>query len=310
MAAATNWSQRFATVLRESFSAWMDDDAPTLGASLSYYTALSLAPLAVLVVMIVGLAFGAEAAQGQIVAQVQSLMGYDGAKTIENAIRSASKPETGLVASALALVTLLFGASGAFSALRSSLHKIWDIQPKSTSGLWGLIRERLLSFGMVLAVGFLLIVSLAVSAALMAVTTFLNGLLPVAPWILSVFNFVVSLAGITVAFALIYRFVPDARMGWRDVGIGAFVTALLFTIGKTLIGIYLGTAGVGSAYGAAGSLVVVLVWVYYSAQVFLLGAEFTHLWARHAGRQAQPRWSEEAERAEEPAPGFHQPARL
>jgi membrane protein len=263
------------TILRQSFSAWSKHEAPTLGAALAFYTILSLAPLVVLVVSIVALIFGRSTAQHELLGQVQSLIGQQGSEAVKGIIDHAQKPASGIFASIISVITLLFGASGVFGQLRSALNKMWDVQPKSAGGLWGTIKQNVFSFGMVLAVGFLLMVSLVVSAALAAIGKYFGGLLPMPEFALQILNFLVSFAAISVLFALILRYVPDTRTPWKDLWVGSMMTALLFTIGKFLIGIYLGKAAVGSAYGAAGSLVAVLVWVYYSAMIFLFGAEFT-----------------------------------
>ena len=263
------------TIFRQTFSAWTKHEAPTLGAALAFYTILSLAPLVVLVVSIVALIFGRSTAQHELLGQVQSLIGQQGSEAVKGIIDHAQKPASGIFASIVSVITLLFGASGVFGQLRSALNKMWDVQPKSAGGLWGTIKQNVFSFGMVLAVGFLLMVSLVVSAALAAIGKYFGGLLPMPEFALQILNFLVSFAGISVLFALILRYVPDTRTPWKDLWVGSMMTALLFTIGKFLIGIYLGKAAVGSAYGAAGSLVAVLVWVYYSAMIFLFGAEFT-----------------------------------
>ena len=203
-------------------------------------------------------------------------MGPDGAKAIRGMIEHAQKPVSGIFASIIGLITLLFGASGVFGELRSALNKIWEVKPETSSGILAMIRVRFFSFGMVLAVGFLLLVSLIISAALAAIGKFFGGLLPMPEFVLSGINFVVSLLAIAVLFALIFKYVPETKIAWKDVWVGALATALLFTIGKFLIGFYLGKAGVGSAYGAAGSLIVVIIWVYYSSLIFFFGAEFTH----------------------------------
>jgi membrane protein len=262
--------------LKQTFWAWNGHEAPRLGAALSFYTMLSLAPLLILVVAIASVLFGHSAAQSEIIGQVQGFMGAEGAKAVASVIERGQRP-TGVFASVIGVATLLVGASGAFSELQSALNKIWDVQPKKGSGVASLIKSRLFSFGMVLAVGFLLLVSLVITAALAVVGRFFGEILPMPEPLMQTINFAVSFAGISALFALIFKYVPDARIKWRDVWEGAIATALLFTIGKSLIGLYLGKAAVGSAYGAAGSLIVVIVWVYYSAMIFFFGAEFAHV---------------------------------
>jgi membrane protein len=195
-------------------------------------------------------------------------------------LASTQKPAAGLLGTIVGLLSLLFGASGVFTELRSALNLIWEVKPDQTSGIVALLRERFFSFGMVLSIGFLLLVSLVVSTVLAAVGKFFGALLPIPSPVLAVVNFLVSYIGVAVLFALIFRFVPEARVRWQNVWLGALVTAMFFTIGKTLIGLYLGKSSVGSAYGAAGSVIVVIVWVYYSAQIFFFGAEFTHAYAK------------------------------
>jgi membrane protein len=278
----------FWVTLKQTFWAWNCHEAPRLGAALSFYTMLSLAPLLILVVAIASLLFGHSAAQHEIIGQVQGIMGAEGAKAVEAVIEHGQRP-AGVFASVIGLATLLVGASGAFSELQSALNKIWDVQPKKGSGVASLIKSRLFSFGMVLAVGFLLIVSLVITAGLAVLGRFFGEILPMPEPLMQTVNFAVSFAGISALFALIFKYVPDARIKWRDVWEGAIATALLFTIGKSLIGLYLGKAAVGSAYGAAGSLLVVIVWVYYSAMIFFFGAEFAHVRATdrqnaHAGK--------------------------
>jgi len=270
-------------LLKETYNEWDRHEAPKLGAALAYYTVLALAPLLIVVIAVIGFVLGADAARGQIVAQIQGMVGSEGAKAIETVISNANKPATGIVASILGLVTLFVGASGVFGELRDSLNRIWDITPRATEGIVSQIRSRFLSFGMVLAIGFLLLVSLAVSAGLAAAGKFMGNMLPLPPFVFEALNLLVSVAFITVLFAMIFRFLPDERIAWSDVWLGAFTTALLFSIGKVAIGMYLGKASVGSAYGAAGSLVIVLVWVYYSAQIFFFGAEFTHVYSQRFG---------------------------
>jgi membrane protein len=248
-----------------------------MGAALAFYTLLSLAPLVILVVALVSVVLGHSAAEGQIIAQVQGMAGDAAAEAVRGMLQTSDKPAANSVATLVGIVTLLFGASGVFGELRSALNVMWDVTPKNSSGLWSLIRERIFSFGMVLAVGFLLLVSLLASATLAALEKFSASMLPAPPYAMSAINLLISLIAISLMFALIYRFVPETPVRWRDVWVGAIATAFFFTLGKDLLGIYLGRASVGSAYGAAGSLVVLIVWVYYSALIFLFGAELTQL---------------------------------
>jgi membrane protein len=272
MTGKTLWS-----ILARTFAAWNEHDAPRLGAALAFYTILSLAPVVILVIAILASILGHATAETQLLGQVESMAGPQGSEVVKEMIEHVQKPESGTFASIIGVITLLFGASGVFGELRSALNKMWDVKPESERGVWGTIRQRFFSFGMVLAVGFLLLVSLVISAALAAVGKFCGGLLPMPEFVLSAINVAVSLAGTAALFALIFRYVPETKITWKAVWIGATATALLFTIGKALIGLYLGKAAVGSAYGAAGSLVVLIVWIYYSALIFLFGAEFTHV---------------------------------
>jgi membrane protein len=269
------------STLQQTVWAWNDHEASRLGAALAFYTILSLAPLVTLVIALVALALGHSTAQDQIIAQFQSMIGQDGASAVRTMIENAQKPASGIFASIVSVITLLFGASGVFGELRSALNRMWDVKPESGSGLAALIKERFVSFGMVLAIGFLLLVSLLLSAALAALGKFFGGFLPMPEFVLSAINLLVSFAGVSVLFALIFKYVPETKVAWKDVLLGAIATAFLFTVGKFLIGLYLGKAGIGSAYGAAGSLIVVIVWVYYSAMIFFFGAEFTHVIAQH-----------------------------
>lgn len=274
---------------KQSINAWIDDYAPSMGAALAYYTLFSLAPVLLLAIAVAGLLFGADAARGQIVTQVGGLIGPEGATAIEGLLKSAAKPTQGVISSVAAIVTLMVGATSVFAELQSALDRIWHVPPAARpAGVWGIVRTRLLSFGMVLSIGFLLLVSLAVSAALAAFGTWYGAWLP--GWVitLQILNQVVSLVFVSVLFAVMYRMLPSVRVEWRDVWYGALATGVLFTIGKYLIGLYLGKAGIASGFGAAGSIVVILVWVFYSAQIFLLGAEFTWLFARQHGSHAEP----------------------
>ena len=274
-------------LLKSTASRWSDCNAPRLGASLAFYMLLSMAPLMILVVAICGLVFSQTSAQEQVLAQVRGIAGTAGEKTVSMLIESAHRPKSGITATIVAFITLLSGASGVFLELRDSLNTIWNA-PKSTSAGWKtMVWQRVISFGMVLALGFLLLVSLILSAAITIVENFFTGLVPLHLAIAGhAANIVISLFAISALFALIYKFVPDVPIAWRDVGVGAVVTALLFTIGKTLLAWYLGTVGVGSTYGAAGSLVALVVWVYYSAQIFFFGATFTNVYADTYGSMA------------------------
>ena len=255
-----------------------------MGAALAFYSILSLAPLAILAVGICALAFGTTGAQTQVLEQFRAMVGNDGARAVEAVLKSAQKPASGIWASVIGLATLLFGASGVLAELRAALHSLWEVKgPRASSGLWLLVKDRFLSMGMVLAIGFLLLVSLLVSAALSYAGKFFSSLGWLPPVVWEVINLLISLSVVAVMFALILRFVPDIRLPWHAVWRGAALTAILFTVGKTAIGLYLGKAGVGSAYGAAGSLVVLVVWIYYSAQIFFFGAMFTRVYAESQG---------------------------
>jgi membrane protein len=274
--------------VRDTFKEWKDDDALDLGAALSYYTIFSLAPMLLVVIAIAGIFFGREAVQGQLVGQIGGLVGRQGGEAIQTMIANAGKHGSGALATVIAVVTILFGATGVFGQLQKTLNRIWDVEPRPGRGVKGLLKARALAFGMLLGIGFLLLVSLVVSTALSAVDVYLNGLFPGAAILLRILSFVLSFAVITLLFAMIYRVLPDVEIAWRDVWVGAAATALLFTIGKYLIGLYLGHSSVASVYGAAGSLVVVLLWVYYSSQILFFGAEFTQVWARRKGSQIVP----------------------
>lgn len=276
------------SLVKKTYSNWSDHHAPRLGASVAFYTLLSFAPLLVLTVAVIALVFDQQKAQTGLIDQARQMIGDRGADAVKSLLVNAQKPSSGLLASVIAFVTLLFGASGVFTELRDALNIIWDAEPKNQSGFMGMVKERLFSFGMVLSVGFLLLVSLVISAGLALLGKFFGQLLPLPAFVFDLVNFAVSFAVITVLFALLFRFVPARHIPWRDVRVGAVGTALLFTIGKFLLGFYLGKASVGSAYGAAGSLVAVIVWVYYSAQIFFFGAEFTRVYSdAHASAGAR-----------------------
>src|SRR5437879_4834003 len=269
--------------LREVVTEWRKDNALSLGAALAFYALFSLAPLLVLIIAIVGLVFGRAAAQGEIVARVAGAGGPEAAKVIEGMIARASAPASGVIATVASLATMLFGASGVFGQLQAALNQIWGVTAGRARGVRGLVRRRLTSFSLILGIGLLLFLSLVVSAVLAAVNQLLAEHLPVLSALLPPLNFLVSFLMISALFALIFKVLPDAPMHWRDVWFGAAVTALLFTLGKTLIALYLGRTGRASVYGAAASLVVLLLWVYYSAQILLVGAEFTEVYSRRYG---------------------------
>jgi membrane protein len=265
--------------LKKAASDWMDHNDTSQGAAIAFYTVLSLAPLLVVVVAVAGFFFGQDAVRGEIFGQLRNLIGNQAASTVQTLLKAAYHPAEGIAASIVGFLVLLMGASGVFLQLRQTLNYIWGVDPGIDSGVRGILRSRLFSFAMVIGIGFLLVVSLVVSAVISAVGSYASELISIPAPVLAATNFVITFAITSFLFALIYKVVPEKEIEWEDVAIGAIFTALLFDIGKVLIGLYLGKASVGSAYGAAGSLVVLLVWVYYSSQVFLYGAEFTHVYA-------------------------------
>ena len=259
-------------------SAWSADYAPSMGAALSYYALFSIAPLLLIVIGVAGFFFGAEAARGELFGEISSLIGAEGARAVEGLVASARKPESGLLAMAAGTFLLIMGASTVFGELQNALDRIWRAPERTQSkGWWKLIRARIASFGMILSIAFLLMVSLVLSAVVSALGK---------GWGLHLIDWALSFALMTVLFAMIYKIIPRVRIAWGDVWVGAAATAALFAIGKVLIGLYIGRSSIASAFGAAGSLVVLMVWVYYSAQVFLLGAEFTRLHAEERGARA------------------------
>ena len=272
------------SLIKESVSQWSEDYAPSMGAALAYYTIFSIAPLLVIAIAVAGFFFGDDAARGEIFAQLRGLVGDDGAAAIQGLVKSAGETGKGSTFAAIAgVVTLLLGATTVFGELQSDLDRIWDAPKPEKSGLWGMLHGRLLSFGMILGIGFLLLVSLALSAGLSALSRFWDSWFEEWEFVLQAINFLVSFGIITGLFAMIYKLLPRCPIEWKDVWVGAGVTSLLFSVGKLLIGLYLGKSSVASGFGAAGSLVIVLVWVYYSAQIFLLGAEFTKTYAYSHG---------------------------
>jgi membrane protein len=274
-------------VAKQAVSSWVDDHAASMGAALAYYTAFSLAPLLLIVVAIAGMVFGPDAARGEIYGQLRGLMGDQAAQAVQALLQSANRLQESKAATAIGAVLLLIGATSVFGELQGDLDRIWHAPArKRQSGIWEMLRTRLLSFGLILGLGFLMIVSLIFSAAVSVLSEWWNPIF--AGWgvLAHAVNFIISFGLTTAMFAMIYKIMPSVKIDWQDVWVGSAVTALLFTIGKTLIALYLGKSSVASPFGAAGSLAVVLVWVYYSAQIFLLGAEFTWAYAHRYGSRS------------------------
>jgi membrane protein len=279
---------------KSTVSSWLDDYAPSMGAALSYYTVFSLAPLLLIVVSVAGLVFGEQAVRGELFGQLQALMGADAAQAVQSLLASASRPVHGVIGTAVGIAVLVFGATTVFGELQDDLDRIWRAPPREGVGWWSLLRARLLSFGMILALAFLLMVSLVVGAVISALGKWWQPMFGGWEVLAQLVNLVVGFALTTAIFAIIYKMMPRVHVRWHDVWIGAVVTALLFTVGKFLIGLYIGKSGVASGFGAAGSLIVVFLWVYYSAQVFLLGAEFTSVYARARGSMQEGGAAEDA----------------
>jgi membrane protein len=282
-------SREMWSLFKQAVRAWSDDYAPSMGAAISYYMLFSIAPLFLIVIAVAGWFFGDEAARGELTAALQGLMGEEGAKAVEEMIGNASKPKGGMLATVIGVAVLILGATTVFGELQNSLDRIWRAPAREkVSGLWRLLRARLLSIGMVLGIAFLLMVSLVFDALLQS----LGRMWGMGAWeaLAQAVNTVLGFALTTTVFALIYKLIPRAKIEWHDVWVGAAVTAVLFTVGKFLIGVYIGRSAVASSFGAAGSLAVVMIWVYYSAQIFLLGAEFTWVYAHaHGSRSGQER---------------------
>lgn len=270
---------RVVRVLGRAFLAFWSDNAMRLGASVAYYTLFAIAPILLIAIAVAGMVFGAEAVRGEVVAQIDHLVGRDGAETVQSMLQGAARDRNTWIATTIGMVTLVLAATGAFLELQAAFNTIWRATASSKSKLKGFLLARARSFGLVVALGFLLLVSLVVSAALGAFGQWLERMAPGTPMLLGVLNFLASLVVTAGLFALLFRFLPDTTVAWRDAAAGALVTAVLFTIGKHLIGFYLGRSATASSYGAAGSVILLLLWVYYSSQIVLLGAEFTRLWA-------------------------------
>jgi membrane protein len=275
-------------LLKQTFTEWHNDKVPRLGAALAFYTALSIAPLLVISLRLAAYFFGEEAARGEIERQFDSMVGDQGAAAVQAMLDSAKHHESGIVATIVSLITLLFGASGVFGQFQDSLNTIWGVRPKAGRGIAGFLQDRFLSMAMVMGVAFLLLVSLIVSAALSFAGSYAFRLPEKLLWLSQVVDALVSVIVFTGLFAVLFKYLPDAKVAWSDMWLGAAITAVLFTAGKFAIGLYLGHSAMASAYGVAGSLIVLLVWVYYSSQIVFLGAEFTQVYANQFGKEILP----------------------
>ena len=271
-------------VLRLTIEGFVADDAWSRGAAIAYFTLFSMAPVLLVMIATAGLAFGPEAAEGAIVGELSGLMGQRTAEALQTMVRSASDRMTGQIATLVGLGTILLATTGVFGEVQSSLNAIWKVEPRRST-MTRLVRARLASLGVVIAFGFVLMVSLAVSAGLGALSTYLHGVFPALEALLAVLDFLLSIVLVCALFAAMYKVLPDTPVAWRDVGIGAFGATVLFAGGKYVIALYIGSSNIASSFGAAGALIVLLLWIFYSAQIFLLGAEFTRAWARIWGSQ-------------------------
>lgn len=280
----------FWELLKETYDEWSNDNALRLGAALSYYMIFSLPPVLLIVIALAGFIFGEDAARGRIVEEIQGLIGRSGAEGVETMIRNAYKPEAGIIATIVGVVTLIIASTGVFAELQDALNTVWNVKPAEGRGILDILRVRLFSFIMIVGIGFLLLVSLVVSAGISALNDYVLQYQAdlISKTLLQIINLVVSLAISTGLFAMIYKLLPDVRIAWKDVWLGAFFTSMLFTIGKFAIGLYLGNSDIGSSYGAAGSMAIILFWVYYSSQILFFGAEFTQVYSRRFGRTATP----------------------
>jgi membrane protein len=292
----TKFFSDLSNLFKLAYQGWQEDYASRLSAALAYYTIFSLAPLLVIVIAITGIIWDAGAVRTQILSQVQSLVGAQGADFVASLITNTGSPGEDILALILGIITLLFGALGVFNELHNSLNIIWNVNVEKPKGFWQSLKkviiDRLLSFTMILGIGFLLLVSLVITAGLSATQKTIGNAFPIPELVLQIVNLVISIGVITVLFALLFKFLPDIKIGWRDVWMGAFVTSLLFSLGKTVIGIYLGNSAVASTFGAAGSLILLLLWIYYSAQILFFGAEFTQVYANEYGSKMLPEGAE------------------
>jgi membrane protein len=286
---STSYAARVLNILKSTAQEWSQDKCPQLGAALAYYTVFSLAPLMLVLLAVFGLIYGgSEQAREKILDQLRYLIDSSGLKVIQDIANNAAQPKAGILAAAIGIVIALFGASGVFGQLQDALNTIWDVKPKPGQGIWGFIRARFLSFAMVGGVCFLLLISLTVENLLRGLHNYLQSIVPGGHYLgLAVF-YIFDVAIVVLLFGMIFRYLPDAKVAWRDVWTGAALTAILFVIGKFLLGLYLGSGAAGSAYGAASSLVTLLLWVFYSAQILLFGAEFTKVYANTSGSQVEP----------------------
>jgi membrane protein len=278
---------RYLSLFKQTFTEFNRDKVPRLGAALAYYTIFALAPLLLIVIAIAGLVFGHDAAQDKIFEQLRGVLGSSTAIAVQEMVKAAAKPKSGTVATVIGIATLVLGASGVFGQLEDALNTIWDVAPKNDRGIMTMVKDRFLSFAMVLGIGFLLLVSLVIDTAITAIGSFASGRLPGGEVLWHAAELGFSFLVIAVLMAMIFRFLPDLRIEWRDVWLGASLTSLLFILGKFVLGIYFAKSAVASTFGAAGSLVIVLLWVYYSAQILLFGAEFTQVYARAHGSRTQ-----------------------
>ena len=277
-----------AWIFKRALSGWWNDNVPRLGASLAYYTLFALAPILVVAITIAGFFFGAEAVQSEVSGQIRGLVGDAGGVAVQAMLEAASQRGDNTLATVIGLITFFLGATGAFLELQTALNAIWRVKPRADAGIKDMLLQRMVSFGLVVGVGFVLLVSLLVSAGLSALNRYVGAMVPEIAVVWQGVNTLVSLGVVTILFAMIYQFLPDVDLRLRDVWVGGLVTAGLFTVGKFLIGLYLGTSGVASTYGAAGSVVVLLIWVYYSSQIVLLGAEFTRAYVERFGARPPP----------------------
>lgn len=276
------------SLLKETFNEWQQDKVPILAAALSYYMIFSIAPILILVIAVVGFIVGEQIAQEEVFARLEDFFGPENAESIRTVLQNQFSASSNITATLIAIATILFGATTVFAQLKQALNIIWGVELKPGRGVRGFIQTRILSILMVLGIGFILLLSLIFSSILSGATEWLEQYLPIPSFVWSLVDLFISLSLTTLLFGQIYRVLPDVEIDWKDVTVGAAITAVLFTIGKSLISLYLGNSSIGSAYGAAGSFVVVLVWIFYSTQIFLFGAEFTQVWSRRYGSEIRP----------------------